>query len=118
MYTETWSVTHTVFDSRQTGRKGGVKSQYFQIHAHGTDDAKAKLLKEVQNRAQRIRTWDGKSIMVLAMPEIPTKTPMLNGNRMLRLKDRYVGRRILFVRTPDVAFVYGYGSKAAKALRA
>ncbi len=108
---EKWSFlfsTSTVYDYRY---KGIFKNYTF--YAKNNEDAKKQVLALTKKFISRLRRKD-LYIYVHAMPYL--KNGVLDGERLLRLRDRFSNKSILNIKNPDVALVQGYGPEALEKL--
>ena len=108
---EKWSIYLLANDFDDLRYKG--ISRYQDFNAKNNGEAKKKVLALTKKFISRLRR-KGLFIYVHAMPRLKSGT--LNGNRMIRLKDKFSNRRLLHIKNLDIALVQGYGPEALKKL--
>ena len=86
-------------------------SRHEEFYAKNNDEAKTKVLELTKSLISRLRRRD-LFIFIFAMPFLNKEEKVLNGERMIRIKDKFLNKRILHISNPEVALVQGYGPKA------
>ncbi len=92
---------------------------YVDFQAVDDKEAKTKILEVLRRKLSRVKWTRDRTLSVMAMPPMKAEDPRkgLDGNRMIRNRYSYSGKRILRIKNPELALVQGYGPEALEKLR-
>ena len=110
---ELWSLHYTVSSLKLNSPPRTIVG-YVDFYAKDDEDAKRKILGILKSKMARVKWTKDRLLLVMASPCLEADNPDkgYDGNRMIRNKHSYSGKRILRIKNPELALVQGYGAEA------
>lgn len=90
----------------------GKQPKHVTFIAKTDEDAKNKILNICQKIVSRRRKAKWDFFIMHAMPYLSLHDRKCDGERTLRIKDKFSNRRILGIKNPEKVLVQGYGNEA------